>query len=126
MHSDGLACFARSVDTRHAHSVLVAEGGRAAYEVRGARWANTVLANAKRAISGSYHAIEQSKYTRRYLAEAQYRFRRRFRLVEMLPRLARLFMLCKPCAEPSLSLACNFHGSGSALIRITDEAHPGE
>lgn len=110
VYSDGLACFARSVDTGHAHSVLVTEGGRAACEVRGARWVNVVLANAKRAISGRYHAIKQSKYARRYLAEAQYRFNRRFQLAEMLPRLARAFMLCKPCAEPNLRLACNFHG----------------
>ncbi|MGH8110981.1 MAG: transposase, partial [Rhodanobacteraceae bacterium] len=66
------------------------------------------LANAKRAISGRYHAIGQAKYARRYLAEAQYRFNRRFRLAEMLPRLARAVMLCEPCAEPSLRLACNF------------------
>lgn len=110
VYSDGLACFARSVDTGHAHSVLVTEGGRAACEVRGARWVNVVLANAKRAISGRYHAIKQAKYARRYLAEAQYRFNRRFRLAEMLPRLARAFMLCKPCAESNLRLACNFHG----------------
>lgn len=110
VYSDGLACFARSVDTGHAHSVLVTESGRAACEVRGARWVNVVLANAKRAISGRYHAIKQAKYARRYLAEAQYRFNRRFRLTEMLPRLARAVMLCKPCSEPNLRLACNFHG----------------
>ena len=110
VYSDGLACFARAIDTGHAHSVLVTEGGRAACEVKGARWVNVVLANAKRAISGRYHAVRGGKYARRYLGEAQYRFNRRFRLTEMLPRLARAVMLCKPCAEPQLRLACNFHG----------------
>lgn len=110
VYSDGLACFARSVDTGHAHSVLVAGGGRAACQARGARWVNVVLANAKRAISGRYHAIKQAKYARRYLAEAQYRFNRRFRLAEMLPRLARAMMLCVPCPEPLLRTADNFHG----------------
>ena len=110
VYSDGLACFARSVDTGHAHSVLVTGGGRAACEVRGARWVNVVLANAKRAISGRYHAIKQAKYARRYLAEAQYRFNRRFRLAEMLPRLARAMMACGPCPEPMLRAADNFHG----------------
>ncbi len=76
----------------------------------GARWANIVLGNLKRAISGTCHAVRQSKYARRYLAEAAYRFNRRFRLREMLPRLARAMMLCKPHAEPVLRRATTFSG----------------
>ena len=108
--SDGLYCFRRVVDAGHAHTVLDTAGGRAACEVRGARWVNVLLGNVKRAISGSYHAIRQGKYARRYLAEAAYRFNRRFRLREMVPRLARAFMLCKPHSEPVLRMATNFHG----------------
>ena len=33
--------------------------------------------------------MRQAKYARRYLAEAAYRFNRRFQLAELLPRLAR-------------------------------------
>lgn len=110
VYSDGLACFARCIDEGHAHTVLVTEGGRAACEVRGARWVNVVLANVKRAISGRYHAFKQGKYARRYLAEAQYRFNRRFRLAEMLPRLMRAMMLCNPWPERALRAVGNFHG----------------
>lgn len=110
VYSDGLACFARCIDEGHAHTVLVTDGGRAACEVRGARWVNVVLANVKRAISGRYHAIKQGKYARRYLGEAQYRFNRRFRLAEMLPRLMRAMMLCNPWPELALRAAGNFHG----------------
>jgi hypothetical protein len=78
--------------------------------VPGARWVNVVLANTRRAISGVYHAIRQSKYARRYLAEAAYRFNRRFRLPDMLPRLATALMRCKPCPEQALRAASNFHG----------------
>jgi ISXO2-like transposase domain len=67
-----------------------------------------VLSNVKRAIDGTYHALKQAKYARRYLAEAAYRFNRRFRLAEMPPRLARAMMLCAPCPERSLRLASNF------------------
>ena len=109
LYSDGLACFARCIDTGNAHTVLVTEGRRAACEVNGARWVNVVLANVKRAISGRYHAIKQSKYARRYLAEAQYRFNRRFRLAEMLPRLMRAMMLCGPWSEPKLRAVDNFY-----------------
>ncbi len=108
--SDGLFCFRRFADADHPHTVLQTQGRRAACEVTGARWANIVLGNLKRAISGTYHAVRQSKYARRYLAEAAYRFNRRFRLREMLPRLARAMMLCKPHAEPVLRRATNFSG----------------
>lgn len=77
------------VELDHAHTVLKTAGGRAATEVKGERWVNVLLGNVKRAISGCYHAMRQAKYARRYLAEAAYRFNRRFRLAELLPRLAR-------------------------------------
>jgi transposase-like protein len=108
VYSDGLACFRRFADLGHAHTVLQTEGGRAATEAKGARWVNIVLSNLKRALGGCYHAIGHAKYARRYLAEAAYRFNRRFRLSQMVPRLARAMMLCKPCAEPSLRFASNF------------------
>jgi hypothetical protein len=108
--SDGLFCFRRFAETGHAHTVLETSGGRAACEVKGARWVNVMLSNVKRAISGSYHAIRQGKYARLYLAEAAYRFNRRFDLRAMLPRLARAMMLCKPHPEPVLRTASNFHG----------------
>jgi transposase-like protein len=108
VYSDGLACFAQVVDLEHAHTVLVTEGGRAATQVRGARWVNTVLSNVKRAIDGRYHAIRQAKYARRYLGEAMYRFNRRFHLGEMLVRLVHAMLACKPHAEPKLRMATNF------------------
>lgn len=118
VYSDGLFCFRRFVDAGHAHTVLETGGGRAACEVKGARWVNVLLGNVKRAISGSYdqrksprdHAIRQGKYARMYLAEAAYRFNRRFDLRAILPRLARAMMLCKFHPEPVLRMASNFHG----------------
>lgn len=108
--TDGLSCFRRIADAGHPHTTLETGGGRAATEVRGARWVNVVLGNVKRAISGSYHAVRQAKYARRYLAEAAYRFNRRFRLAELLQRLTVAMMRCKPHAEPKLRLATNFIG----------------
>jgi transposase-like protein len=110
VYTDGLACFRRLEEAGHAHTTLDTGGGRAATQVRGARWVNVLLGNVKRAISGTYHAICQAKYARRYLAEAAYRFNRRFRLRDMLPRLATALMRCKPCPERALRLASNFHG----------------
>lgn len=110
VYSDGLACFRRLEDAGHAHTTLVTGGGRAATEAAGARWVNVVLANVKRAISGVYHAVRQAKYARRYLAEAAWRFNRRFDLRSLLPRLATALVRCEPCPEPILRAASNFHG----------------
>ena len=110
VYTDGLACFRRLEDADHAHTTVVTNGGRAATEAAGSRWVNIVLANLKRAISGVYHAVRQSKYARRYLAEAIYRFNRRFRLRELLPRLATAMLRCAPHPESLLKAASNFHG----------------
>ncbi|WP_341809025.1 IS1595 family transposase [Xanthomonas oryzae pv. oryzicola] len=109
-YSDGLACFRRLEEAGHAHTTLDTGGGRAATDVQGARWLNLVLGNVKRAISGTYHAVGQTKYARRYLAEAAYRFNRRFDLKQMLPRLATALLRCTPCPERVLPMASNFHG----------------
>ena len=108
VYTDGLACFRRLEDAGHAHTTLDTGGGRAACTEPAARWVNVVLGNLKRAISGTYHAIKQAKYARRYLAEAAYRFNRRFRLREFVPRLARAMTLCRPRPERLLRMACNF------------------
>jgi hypothetical protein len=76
--------------------------------VQGARWVNVLLSNLKRGLDRVYHSIRQAKYARRYLAEAAYRFNRRFRLREMASRLATAVMACKPCPERLLRQACNF------------------
>lgn len=107
-YTDGLGAFRRFADAGHAHTVLETAGGRAATQVRGARWVNVLLSNVKRSIGGAYHAFKQHKYARRYLGEAAYRFNRRFRLPELVPRLLRAMVLCSPCAEPALRQATNF------------------
>jgi ribosomal protein L37AE/L43A len=51
------------------------------------RWVNVVIGNTKNSIRGTYHSFNVSKYARRYLAEIQYRFNRRFALKDWVPRL---------------------------------------
>ncbi|OLH45653.1 transposase, partial [Xanthomonas oryzae pv. oryzae] len=79
-------------------------------DVQGARWLNVVRGNVKRAIGGPYQAVGQAKYARRSLAEAAYRFNRRFDLKQMLPRLATALLRGTPCPERVLRMASNFHG----------------
>lgn len=110
VYTDGLAAFGRFIDAGHAQTVLETGGGRAATEVKGARWVNILLSNVKRAISGAYHALRQAKYARRYLAEAAYRFNRRFELNEILPRLYHVMIRSKPNPEHILRSATNYAG----------------
>lgn len=107
VYSDGLGAFRRFADEGHAHTLLKTAGGRTSTQVEGARWVNIVLSNVKRSIGGAYHSINQGKYARRYLAEAAYRFNRRFRLRELMPRLLTAMVLCCPCARPMLRQASN-------------------
>jgi hypothetical protein len=58
---------------------------------------NTLLSNLKTALAGTYHAFDFAKDAHRYLAEAQYRFNRRFNLASILARAC-----CAPLPSPRL------------------------
>jgi ISXO2-like transposase domain/Transposase zinc-ribbon domain len=94
--SDGLACFEVADGSGAFHDRHVTGGGK--HSVKLAQlWAiNTVLGNLKMCLTGTYHAFDFLKYGHRYLAEAQYRFNRRFDLRSILPRLLRAACLAKP------------------------------
>lgn len=68
---------------------------------------NTLLGNLKTALTGTYHAFDFAKYAHRYLAEAQYRFNRRFNLSSILARLLRAASVTPP--------------RSASLIRLTEE-----
>jgi transposase-like protein len=99
VHSDGLGAFRAVIDAGHAHTVVESRGGRDATEAGGMRWLNTVLSNVKRALDGTYHAFGFSSYAHRYLAEAAWRFNRRFNLKALVPRLLVAAACCKPWPE---------------------------
>ena len=66
---------------------------------------NTLLGNLKTALAGTYHAFDFAKYAHRYLAEAQYRFNRRFNLASILARLLRAASLTPPRPASFIRLA---------------------
>jgi hypothetical protein len=69
------------------------------------QWVNTVIANLKTAIRGTYHHFDFKKYRHRYLAEAQYRINRRFDLPSLVGRLLWVTARTRPCPEHWLRLA---------------------
>jgi hypothetical protein len=80
-------------------------GQRKSSELDSFHWVNTLLGNLKNSIRGSYHGIKVSKYARRYLAEIQYRFNRRFDLASMVSELIQDCVDAPPCRIRNLRIA---------------------
>lgn len=103
--SDGLWCF-RAVQLVGAeHERVITGCTKASVELPQFRAINTVLGNLKRALAGTYHSFGFAKYGHRYLAEAQYRFNRRFNLRSILARLLRAACLMAPTPASAIRLA---------------------
>ena len=83
-YCDGLRGFAILSEMVNDHIPSITESGPTAVQHSQFKWVNTLLANLKTAIAGTYHAIKFKKYAQRYLSEAQYRFNRRFDLSTIL------------------------------------------
>ena len=83
--SDGLACFSAVKKAGCTHTAIVTGGGASCVEMEEFTWVNTMIANVKNAITGTYHSIAP-EHLPRYLAEFCYRFNRRFKLEDLLPR----------------------------------------
>jgi len=103
--SDGLWCFGAVSIVGAEHERIVTGSGRASARLPQFHAVNTVLGNLKRALSGTYHAFDFVKYAHRYLAEAQYRFNRRFNLRSILSRLIRAAVLTIPIPAAAIRTA---------------------
>jgi hypothetical protein len=103
--SDGLWCFGAVQIVGAAHQRVVTGGGKASTQLPQFRAVNTFLGNLKRALGGTYHAFDFPKYAHRYLAEAQYRFNRRFNLSSILPRLLRAACVTTPTPASAIRMA---------------------
>jgi ribosomal protein L37AE/L43A len=94
--TDGLWCFGAVQMVGADHERVVTGGGKASAKLPQFKAVNTFLGNLKCSLSGTYHAFDFDKYAHRYLAEAQYRFNRRFNLRSILARLLRAACLSTP------------------------------
>jgi ribosomal protein L37AE/L43A len=103
--SDGLWCFGAVQIVGAEHQRVVTGGGKASTATPQLHAVNTFLGNLKRALGGTYHAFEFAKYAHRYLAEAQYRFNRRFNLRSILARLIRAACLTIPTPATAIRVA---------------------
>jgi hypothetical protein len=102
--SDGLWCFGAAAIVGAEHVRVVIGGGKASVKLPQFKADNTLLGNLKTAISGTYHAFDYAKYARRYLAELQYRFNRRFDMRSILSRLLAALIAAPASPERRLRL----------------------
>ena len=79
------------------HEPHVTGGGVASAKHPSFMAVNTVLANIKTSLAGTYHAFGFQKYAHRYLGQVQYLVNRRFALRAILQRLARAASRASPC-----------------------------
>ncbi len=103
--SDGLWCFGAVQIVGAEHERVVTGGGKVSVGLPQFRAVNTFLGNLKRSLGGTYHAFDFAKYAHRYLAEAQYRFNRRFNLRSILARLIRAACLTIPTPASAIRAA---------------------
>ena len=103
--SDGLWCFRGVTIIGAEHQPAVTGGGKGSSKLPQFKAVNTLLGNLKTSLKGTYHAFDFTKYAHRYLAEAQYRFNRRFNLASILARLLRAASLTQPRSAPLIRLA---------------------
>jgi ribosomal protein L37AE/L43A len=103
--SDGLWCFRAVTIIGADHKPTVTGRDKASTKLPQFKAINTLLGNLKTALSGTYHAFDFAKYAHRYLAEAQYRFNRRFNLASILARLLRAASLTLPRPASLIRLA---------------------
>lgn len=113
VHSDGWPGFTALAAAGHVHhvtrtsAIYTGQTRKRAADNPTFRWLNTLLGNLKTSLRGTFHAIAP-RYVPRYLAQAQYRFNRRYRLDQILPRLANAAVRATPCPYRSLVKA-EFH-----------------
>ena len=99
--SEGIKCFGAVREAGCAYETAISGGGRAAVDKPEFYWVNTVLGNLKTALRSSYHFFDP-KYAPRYLVDFEYRFNRRYRLPNLIPRLVYVALRTPPMPEKLL------------------------
>ena len=104
--SDALGCFGAVTQAGCRHQPIVTGGGAQAVQIPAFKWVNTTIGNIKISIRSTYHAI-RPKHVPRYLAQFEYRFSRRYRLEDIITRLAWVALRTPPMPYRLLKLAEN-------------------
>ena len=102
--SDGLQCFNGIDAAGFNHKVIITGGGPDSVKIADFKWVNTIIANVKRALHGTFHAISKKHFSR-YLSEFCYRFNRRVDLRQLISRFSYVALRTPPIPQRLLKVA---------------------
>ena len=94
--SDALQCFS-GVEESCSHEVHTSKYMTEQEKEFHFKWVNTVLANVKTSLTGTFHSIECHKYSFRYFGAIVYRFNRRWDLTQIFYSLCETAAITCPC-----------------------------
>ena len=97
VRTDGLACFNALTQAGHIHEQKIVGNPKIAENSAPFYWVNTVLGNLKTALKGTFHKLDPN-HLQRHLAPFVYRFNRRYKLKDMIPRLC--YVAARTCPFP--------------------------
>jgi hypothetical protein len=103
--SDGLWCFGAVRIVGDRYERVITGGGKASAKLPRFKAVDTFRGKLKRSLSGTDHAFDFAQYAHRYLAEARYRFNRRFDLRRIMARLLRVACLSDPAPAHVIRVA---------------------
>jgi hypothetical protein len=102
--SDGLACFRGVTEAGCKHLPIKTGSGPDSVKLKAFQSVNKALGNLKTKLRGTYHFVSQ-KHVPRYLAQFQYRYNRRYKLEDMIPRLIWVALRTPPMPYRLLKIA---------------------
>ena len=102
--SDGLNCFPALADDAVGciHRAVVVGDSKDPEKTDFFNWVNTILGNLKTALAGTFHKLAPN-HIKRHLATFAYRFNRRFKLEDIIPRLTYVALRTIPMTRKLLT-----------------------
>ena len=103
--SDSLDCFHSVTECNCSHEFHNASQMTEADKECHFKWVNTILANVKTSLSGTFHSIEVHRYAFRYFGAIVYRFNRRMNLTQIFYDLCSTTIFATPITAKELKVA---------------------
>jgi transposase-like protein len=102
--SDGLACFQAIKKGNTTHKSVVVGNSKDSKKTAFLNWVNTILGNLKTSLKGTFHKLSP-QYLNRHLATFVYRFNRRYKLEDMIPRFVYVALRTPPFPRKFVKMA---------------------
>ena len=102
--SDGLACFQEIENGGNTHESVIVGNSKESAKTAALNWVNTILGNLKTSLKGTFHKLSP-QHLNRHLATFVYRFNRRYKLEDMIPRFVNIALRTPPFPRKFVKMA---------------------